>query len=291
MRHLTLKNTENKNSTIGILGGCESCLFLNNRIHDMHDSFNSAPFGTGVHWGYGTYQCIRDSIMDGNEVYHTKNQGIMTYTTSTGPGDTVNGDTCGGANGRNIYRNNYIHDSTGDAFNLYYNDNALIYNNLIANMVDSDNNVGNFALQWQGNLNFLNNTIAGGSYGIATNASVSGVVQNNIFSVTNSPVCPGFPPCSASLTLTCSNNLGTTAGGCTGNTGTDPLFVHVNDPRDFHLTSGSAAINAGMNLTPIFTMDKDGVSRPSSAAWDAGAFQLKSSVISLLPPQNLRVVP
>ena len=59
----------------------------------------------------------------------------------------------------------------------------------------------------------------------------------------------------------------------------DPKIVNASaTPPDFHLQSGSPAINAGTNApSSIFTTDFDGLSRPQppSANWAIGAFEYK----------------
>ena len=50
----------------------------------------------------------------------------------------------------------------------------------------------------------------------------------------------------------------------------DPKFVSIAN-NDFHLTSGSPAIDGGANLGSPYDTDKDGNSRGSS--WDIGAYE------------------
>src|SRR5205823_4489826 len=53
-----------------------------------------------------------------------------------------------------------------------------------------------------------------------------------------------------------------------------PLFVNSTSAAfDPHLGAGSPAINAGLNLSSVFTTDKDGATRPASGAWDLGAYR------------------
>ena len=52
----------------------------------------------------------------------------------------------------------------------------------------------------------------------------------------------------------------------------NPLFVNAN-ANDFHLQSGSPAINAGFNLAGIVTKDIEGATRPVGSAWDIGAYE------------------
>ena len=48
-------------------------------------------------------------------------------------------------------------------------------------------------------------------------------------------------------------------------------FVSLTAPVDLHLKYGSAAVNAGRDLSATFTDDIDGQTRPLGAAWDVGA--------------------
>lgn len=51
-------------------------------------------------------------------------------------------------------------------------------------------------------------------------------------------------------------------------------FIHpTSSPWDFSLTSSSYSRNAGTNLSSLFTTDYRGTTRPSSGAWDDGAYQ------------------
>jgi len=62
----------------------------------------------------------------------------------------------------------------------------------------------------------------------------------------------------------------------------------VSSPTNQHLTLGSPAIAAGTNLNLLMlTLDKDGISRPSSTAWDMGAYQFLGTVTTALPPTGL----
>lgn len=56
-----------------------------------------------------------------------------------------------------------------------------------------------------------------------------------------------------------------------GINGQDPNFVDYND-KDYHLQSGSPAIDAGASIASVST-DKNGVSRPQGSGWDIGAYE------------------
>ena len=60
--------------------------------------------------------------------------------------------------------------------------------------------------------------------------------------------------------------------------------------NDYHLlVSDSTLIGQGQNLSSYVTTDKDGVARPGSAAWDIGAYQYVSGLVSI--PGGLSVLP
>jgi hypothetical protein len=59
-------------------------------------------------------------------------------------------------------------------------------------------------------------------------------------------------------------------------TAANPLFVNAAN-ADYHLQSGSTAINTGLDLSAYFTTDKDGVARPQGAGWDMGAYEYTST--------------
>jgi Fe-S cluster biogenesis protein NfuA len=270
--HITITNSEIKNMAIGIYtGGCNTCTFSNLRIHDSVD--NTTPNNTG-HSGYGSYSCTWNSVWENIESFNNPGFGLLQYNGAAG----ANNNTCGGSNGGNIFRNNYIHNNSGTGIYINFDGAAQAYNNII-----TSSSVNGFELRsptFTAANTLYSNTTA------ILNINNGNTIQNNVFYANGINI-----DLYGGSTATCSNNFNLNTGSCITSGNTNPLFQSAGTGSDFHLTSGSAAINAGMNLTPRFTTDKDGVPRPSSAAWDAGAFQHKSSAISLLPPQNLRVVP
>ena len=55
--------------------------------------------------------------------------------------------------------------------------------------------------------------------------------------------------------------------------------------NDFHLKSAATSlINQGADLSPYFTTDKDGISRPQGAGWDIGAYEYVGSGQAIIPP-------
>jgi hypothetical protein len=85
-----------------------------------------------------------------------------------------------------------------------------------------------------------------------------------------------------------SAGLGQSNGQISG----DPSFLLYSQygNNDYHLMSGSSAIDAGITLDTYFTMDKDGNLR--SAIWDLGPYEYTGvSNTPPIPPKNLRVKP
>lgn len=107
------------------------------------------------------------------------------------------------------------------------------------------------------------------------------VIQNNIFYAPNNAAIDYYSGTQTNLQVT--NNLvynaslfTSTPSGATISSiiYADPLMVSTASPYDFHLTSGSPAINAGVTLSSVPT-DFDGNARTSP--WDIGAYEYGSS--------------
>jgi hypothetical protein len=83
------------------------------------------------------------------------------------------------------------------------------------------------------------------------------------------------------------------SGRDSNSTSADPMLN-----SDYTLQSGSSAHDLGQNLTSIcvgqpvpglgaLCQDKNGVARPSSGSWDAGAYQFSSQTVAVDPPTGL----
>lgn len=64
---------------------------------------------------------------------------------------------------------------------------------------------------------------------------------------------------------------------------TNPSFVDSSN-GDFHLEGISTAIDAGYDLSAVFTDDFDGLLRPFGAAWDIGAYEYGATEVVAPPP-------
>ena len=124
----------------------------------------------------------------------------------------------------------------------------------------------------------LNNTIVGGTVGIAPSNSSANIV-NNIISGVNTGIS------SYTGTVTGSNNLfynnSTDPVTLTDPViDEDPLFVSPGTD-DYHIQEDSPAINAGTTVS--LDEDYDGESRPMGGGYDIGADEVSSGYLAYLP--------
>jgi hypothetical protein len=185
-------------------------------------------------------------------------------TSSTNPGTEVKIYN-------NIFANNGIRPAAGDpqsdspgcALTIGYNNTNgfKVYNNTFYNNNCQGWPNGGFAIAYPG-------------FGVQTNIDI----RNNIFWMNgNSDAID--PAIISTSGYTSSNNL----------QNVNPSFV--NAPVDFHLKTGSPAIDTGTTVT-LFNTDKDGSARPAGSAYDIGAYEyIGDSAKAPAAPQNLRLVP
>lgn len=156
----------------------------------------------------------------------------------------------------------------GKGISMKKTTNAALNNNIVANLTQpvfyDDGGVGVTA---GANYNcYFHNENGGGNYG-------AGVFGGG------SPV--SWP--------TWQTTWGADANGITN----DALFLNYSS-GDFHLTASSPTIAAGVNLSSIFTTDKDVVTRPASAGWAIGPYEYAAEVpmppasMAINPPRNYR---
>ena len=81
------------------------------------------------------------------------------------------------------------------------------------------------------------------------------------------------------------NNIGPTS---TNNIATSDSFYVNKTGYDYHLKSGVAPINAGVNLTSVVPVDIAGISRTANGAPDLGAYEYGGATSSgPAPPTSL----
>lgn len=225
---------------------------LGNNIH------NGATVDLTGH-SHGIYWDLSNSVMYGNTIaawpngycLHMYNPNIQ--------------------NGNNqIYQNNFsgcgftggqwavLYSGTNNEFfsNIIYGSNAAII-------------VGHFSSPNTDNNVIYENTIynnAGGGYGaIVLQGQSNTFIENNIIRSSNAPWDTSFETPALFTNQICD----TTIVGCTN---ADPLFVNPG-ANDFHLQSGSPAINAGVTLGAPYNIDYAGTARPQGAGYDIGAYE------------------
>jgi parallel beta-helix repeat protein len=246
--HITFRNGEIKNWTgNGIfITDTHDIHITNNKIHDQ--------VTMDVNRWYGLYICdTSNSIIEGNDIYNNPGGGIQIYN---------------GTNNNNIIRGNLIHGNdqlstsiVGGITVYSQSDNTQIYNNVIyGNGTESATySPGITVGSGPTNTKIWNNTIYGNlGYGIQIYpGSPNNIVKNNI--VINNK--NGAIDNQGAATVI-SNNLSV-----------DPSFVNA-AASDFRLQSGSAAIDAGTDLSSFgITTDINGLNRPRGLSFDIGAYE------------------
>ncbi len=154
-------------------------------------------------------------------------------------------------------------------------ENVKVYNNIAYNITRA----GFSTVWWSGtvdamktDIQFINNTSYNNGYGFWNRSPLNEnvIVRNNIFSQneTNVLLLSGSED-----QFTVDNNLFYGSGGTYGTNMIigDPLFVNSTG-ADFHLQSGSPAIDAGVTLSDV-TDDYEGNSRPQGSGYDIGAYE------------------
>ena len=232
---------------------------LMQRLKIYHNGF---PYLGGNH-GHNVYITGSDCILEDSEIYDAESHGVHVY------GATVFSSTS-----RNIIRRNRIHDNGSFGIMLSSGSDNLAYNNVVyGNSVTYTGSGGIRTYDGCSNCQIYNNTVYNNkNNGIWVQSGNAGVVKNNI-SYRNSS--SDYVDNAASTTQ--SFNL----------FGSDPSFSSVSS-SDFHLKTGSAALDRGTSLSSVFTTDFDGNDRPTGTAYDIGAFEYGTS--NLTPPKNVRVM-
>ena len=249
-------------NTIIVTGGGDS---LDHGIYVMSGSRNiirnnyiSGPRGFGIHIydevKQGRSGQIGDVVVEDNVITGSAlSGGIIVATGSSGSPLAKN----------IMIRNNIIYSNGIKGIEVRSNSkDVYIYNNTLYRNGEEDGDGIRIAVCC-GSSGFIdgvmmkNNIVdTGNSTGYHVNVGTSASVVSNLV-LENNLYWPG-PPDLKSI-----SDTSPVAG--------DPLFV---DPAgaDFHLRSGSAAIDKGLSLTDVPT-DRDGISRPQGSAYDIGAYE------------------
>jgi len=254
--------------------------FLEGASYNIIDGFViTNTYRCGIsQWGGQSNQFIN------NEIHHVG-------TGFVGVGDCGAGIWEDPASNGNYIGNNYIHHCPSHALYLT-GDNTTVFNNLVTHN-------GMFGLQMSGNIGVATNMKVYNNV-FASNAR-SGIViwlahanheiKNNIFYQNLEAGISLWDSTGSGIIIDNNVSYGNVqgdliiGGGATiSYTATnwlhsDPLFVNA-AALDFHLQSGSPAINTGLTLSAV-TTDYDGFARPQGAAYDIGAYEFPAGVVSL----------
>jgi parallel beta-helix repeat protein len=253
---IRILNNEVKRSYCTAIGGGGPYMeVIGNLIHQGANLDSAGCSGmTSGYWAHNW-------LIERNEISGFSDIGLVIFTEATP--DEIH-DT--------IVRANVIHDNVSCGM-LIGGRNHLIYNNVAYN---NTRNGIRMAYTRNANNKIYNNTVHGNGYNINGGCETAGICdqdgQGNEFrnNIVSANAGAPFVFLSGSSGQVVSNNLCTVSGtGCA--TVGSPQFVNA-AAFDFHLQSGSPAIDAGVALLQVLT-DFDGTARPKGAGYDIGAFE------------------
>jgi hypothetical protein len=231
---------------------------------------------------------------DNNQILNCNiyNNGNPTNSSDQGQDGIYSSEATSG----NIYAANYIHHNgrTGSNFDhgLYLcgQNEAVIDNIILANATSGLQIAGYTTVS---NLRVYNNVMAlNGTDGIILWQDLSGIdIKNNVLFRNGHYGLGSFQAHGSGVVVDHNLSFDNTYGdfNFSGDGSdysytfgmalyTDPLFVNAAaDAFDAHLTSGSPAISAALNLSSAFTTDISGADRRVSGPWDLGAFKYAAS--------------
>jgi parallel beta-helix repeat protein len=246
---IRIKNSEIENSCgQGIMDVGSYNEFINLKVHDNGPfAGRTCPNGFELDKAHGIYITGQNTVVEHSEFYNNSGWGIHVYDGGSHAGQVNN----------NILRYNLFHDNgkcapcNAAGFLLGSGTGNIAYNNI------SYNNPLGIEVGYNATNNIVyNNTVYNNSYGIIVRGSSSGAtLKNNLFT---------------SSTVTDIVDLGIRTVS-TNNLTTDPRFVNPG-ANDFHLQSGSTAIDSGTTLSEV-TTDFDGTLRPQGRGYDIGAYE------------------
>src|SRR6266404_1307660 len=259
--------------------------------YNIVDGFEirNAPLGGFAIYGNG------NQILN-NHIHHNGNPA----SSSTNGRDGVYSDpnTSG-----TVYSGNWIDHNGRTGSNLDHGlylcgKNEVVFNNVLYANAASGLQVAGYTTV--SNMKVYNNVMAwNGTSGIILWMSLSGVdIKNNIIYQNGHYGIGSYAAKGSGVVLNNnilygngSGNFDFTGGGSTysysqaANILADPGLVNESSTSfDPHLAPGSPGIQAGLNLSSVFTSDMTGAARPSSGPWDLGVYVSGAASVDTTPP-------
>jgi hypothetical protein len=223
------------------------------------------------------------------------NNGNPVTSSTQGQDGVYEAENCSG----NIYAGNYDHHNgrTGNRLDHGFylcGKNQLVINNVVVANGGSGIQVAGYTTV--SNLKIYNNVLAyNGTQGIILWQTLSGVdIKNNIlyanttFGINTSDahgsgvnIDHNLFYANPSGAFNMANNGSDVSYTMGSAINSDPGLVNETlGSFDAHINAGSPSIQSGLNLSSTFTTDMAGATRPSSGAWDLGAYKYNSSSAS-----------
>jgi hypothetical protein len=260
------------------------------RFSRVRAEFNALTIGptscgsTDCAQEHGFYAGMNDSIIEDSIINDNGKKppspggyghGLQIYDSNQG----------GWSANRNIIRRNII---VGNAASGIAHDGAgsFIYGNVVAKNLAAGIGVG---YNCPANTKIFNNTVVqngsdGMQIGISATCASTNRIENNIVMENNAGST------NSSYQIVYYNNFGN-SGNTATNLTSGNLYTYTVSSSDYHLKSGSLAIDKGVLYTEVKS-DIDGVSRPQNGVLDIGAYEFLSGTqvpVSISPPENLTV--